>query len=74
MPSPRTILKAISRDKAGVAHAFSFSGSKVSFCGWERFNFHKMISLEPYKSEYSDYEYIPPTDVYVTCLVCLAAT
>lgn len=64
---------AVSYDKAGVAHAFKYPGAEKSACGWTRYNFNKVVDLRYYKCDSGDYhyEYIPPTDVFVTCLLCL---
>lgn len=61
---------AISFDKSGVTHAFRFTGARESYCGWTRFNFHKLVDMQAY--EYSNgYTYTPPTDVIVTCMHCM---
>jgi hypothetical protein len=70
MAAVRTILGAISFDRAKVAHALSYSGSKTAYCGWKRFNYNKLVDLRPCSLD-NGYEYIPPKDVYVTCLQCL---
>lgn len=64
---------ALSIDRGGIVHAFRFTGSRNAHCGWRRFNFNKLIDMEPYKSDCGGFEYTPPTDVFVTCLQCLAA-
>jgi hypothetical protein len=64
--------KALARDK-GIYHALTWSGAREALCGFELHNFNKKISLEYYKSEHSDYEYVPPSDMYATCLRCVIA-
>lgn len=65
--------RALSFDRSGVVHAFTFTGAARSFCGWKRFNYNKLVDLVPCKFEESGYEYIPPTDVFVTCFFCLVS-
>lgn len=68
---PQRKVRALCYDKAGIAHAFTFTGAKRSFCDWRRYNFNKMVSLE--RCEWGDgHVYEPPKGVFVTCLTCVA--
>lgn len=63
-------LGALARDRSGVFHALGHTQAKRAHCGRKLFNWDKRISLT-YMQWGDGYEYVPPTNLYTTCLACV---